>query len=151
MYQIFLDCSSESILVPKKVTEAVGAVEDFGIWVRASGTSILINSEVPALWEQKTGKPGRPHKQSSNMDHWNDKENAYRVSLKKLWAFSRYIPGFKHGSSERYVIVGKSSDDGIVFDFKKAVKSETLDLTGYSIIPLQMLRKLRREETQCWK
>ena len=152
MYHIYLDCSNGSILVPKIVTDAVGAVGDFGIWVRAAGTSILINSEVPVLWKARKGKSGCPQRRRSNMEHWDDEEKAYRVSLKKLWTFGRYIPEFKTGCSERYVIDGENhGKDGIVFDFKKAVKIKTFVLTGYRAIPVQMLRMLRQEETQCWK
>ena len=135
------------MLVPKDVTDAVGAESDFGIWISVMGTDILINAKSYPCLQPKPGRPGRPAKHRGNMDRWDDEEKAYSISLGVLAGNHNAIPGYKPGSKNRYVINGKIvSEDGIVFPLRNAVEVETIDLTGYEVLTPQLFRGSGRKE-----
>ena len=146
MHRIILDLRKGIILVPKDVTNAVGAENDFGIWLSTMGDAILINDKTYHASQQKTRRQGRPAKHSGNMDKWDDEEKAYSISLSILTGYHDVIPGYRPDSKGRYLINGDPiSKEGILFLFRNAVEAETIDLSGYEIITPQILRSRGRK------
>ena len=141
MYRIILDFEKRVMLVPKDVTDAVGAETDFGIWISALGTDILISAKTYPDLQLNPGRPGRPAKHRGNMDKWDDEEKAYSIPLSALAGYHDAIPGYKPGSKDRYVINGESiSEDAILFPLRNAFEEETIDLAGYKVVTPQLLK-----------
>ena len=133
--------------MPKDVTDAVGAESDFGIWISAVGTDVLISAKTYPDLRLKPGRPGRPAKHRGNMNKWDDEEKAYSISLSILTGYHDAITGCKPGSKDRYMINSEPvSENGILFPLRNAVEVETIDLTGYEVLTPQLFRGSGRKE-----
>ena len=152
MYQIELDSESRSILIPKAVTDAVGAVDDFGFLIHTDIPLICItrNNPVAKMEQKQPGKAGRPPKHRSNMEHWDESRNAFRFPIDNLY--------FHHGWEyyDHCMITGKLvNEETMIFELPESFSCETVDLSNFEVVPREMFSlkidpELRRE-LRMWK
>ena len=132
MYRLFLDFKEKALLVPKEVTDAVGATDDFGIWLSTTRTDIKITHAAYQLSRPEPGKPGRPSKLRSNMDQWDEKEKAYRRSIGMLAIHSPIVSELSASPKSRFMIRGKKHAVSKE-EFKDSVEEELCDVLYYTL------------------
>lgn len=151
LYQIELDSESKSILIPKTVTDAVGAVDDFGFLIHVDRPLICITRKNPIekIGQKQPGKAGRPPKHRSNMERWDESRNAFCFPIDKLY--------FHHGWEyyDHRMITGKLvNEETMIFvlpGYYSVETVETADLSNYKVVPREMFSRLKDREHMEWK
>ena len=135
LYQIELDSESGSILIPKTVTDAVGAKDDFGFFIHVDRPLLCITRKNPIekMEQKQPDKAGRPMKHRSNMERWDESRNAFCFPIDKLY--------FHHGWEyyDHRMITGKLvNEETMIFELPESFSCETVDLSNFEVVPREM-------------
>ena len=148
IYQIELDSDSESILIPKEVTDAVGATDDFGFWMHTDRPVLCITRKNPVekMEQKQPAKAGRPPKHRSNMEHWDESRNAFRFPIDNLY--------FHHGWEyyDHCMIRGELvNDETMIFRLPESYSRGEDDLSNFEVVPREKFRRIEDRELREWK
>ena len=146
MYQIELDSESNSILIPKAVTDAVGATDDFGFWMHTDKPVLCITRKNPVEKRKRLGKAGRPPKHRSNMEHWDESRNAFCFPIDNLY--------FHHGWDyyDHCVVTGKLvNEETMIFHLPESYSCGGDDFSNFEVVPREKFRRIEDRKLREWE
>ena len=120
MCGIIIDTTNKKLLIPKEVTDSVGATDNFGLLISPDKRWLAIVREDPldVFIRTQARRTGRPSKKQSKMSCWDEEEEAFCLSMSD--AFLRLF----HWENKRYEVTGeKVVEDAIIFELPESTEA----------------------------